>query len=150
MKISTKAQKYYDMFDVGTRDNGEVFAFLKAGHGKKLGDAVNAVHGDIFPNDWIYMKFHDLLGSIADYDIDTIDELEDVRSEIVDGLVDIYTHEQKQWLIDYPKADEFMSEAVAGRVYSTDDGMWQVYSYAQYLAIDDIMNEVINLLSNSK
>lgn len=136
------------MFDIGTRDNGEQFAFLKAGCGKKLGDAVQAVHGDSFPNDWIYMQFHDLLGVIADYDIDTIEKLENLRGEIVDGQVDMYTHELKQWLMDYPRADEFMSEAVAGRSYSTDDGMWQVYSCAQYLAIDDIMNEVITLLQS--
>lgn len=155
MNISKKAQKLYDMMETKTRDNGESYTVIKGqGHtantppqAQKLHDAIMEAHGDIFPCDWIYMQFNDLLGSIADYDIKTLDELENVRHEIIDNQVDIYTHELKQWLIDYPKADDFMSQAITSRSYVEDDGVWQVYSYAQYLAIDEIMNEVINLLS---
>jgi len=155
MKISTKAQRYYDMFEIIKRQaDGEEIAIIKNEYKQekhsKLHEVIRKYHGDYFPCDWIYATFHDLLGTIADYEMEitTIDDLEGVRHEIVDNQVDIYTHVIKQWLIDYPRADEFMSEAIASRSYSTDDGMWQVYSYAQYLAIDDIMTAVINLLQS--
>lgn len=147
MKISTKAKKYYDMFEIKERSE-EPYAIIKDEfYNNDLHEAIRMYHDDILPNDWIYMQFHDLLGSIADYDIKTLDELENVRHEIVDNQVDVYTYHLKKWLLDYPKADDFMSQAIASRSYVEDDGVWQVYSYAQYLAIDEIMQEVINLLS---
>jgi hypothetical protein len=146
MNISEKAQEYLNQLEVGERDDGSTYVYLKSLEGK-LYESIHQAHNGRLPDDWTYLTYCHLLEKIVDCDLKTLDDLENARHEIVDGTIDIYTHDLKQWLIDYPNADDYMSETIASHSYSTDGGMWQVYVSAQYLAIDAIMSKVINLLS---
>lgn len=147
MRIDEKAQKYLDKFSTSTRDDGSLCVHLKAGHGKKLHDAVYQAHGDKLRNDFIYSTFEGLLNKITEYEIEDMDKLEDLRSEIVESQCDIYTHDQLKWLASDVRNLDYLEEAITSRSYSKDDGMWQLLQYTQYLAIDEVMSEVINLLN---
>lgn len=146
MTIQQKAEKYHAMFISKTRDNGEDYVILADDASEDLQASIKQAHEDRFPNDWIYGTYADLMQRVTEYDLETFEQLEDVRHEIVDGSVHIYTHQLTAWLAsDINNVDYLAQAASDGFVY--EDGGWQLLARAQYLAIDEVMSEVMDLLS---
>ena len=144
MTINKKAEKYLSFFEIKKRNEDTIIVF-KDNRPDKLQNSVYKAHGDRLPDDWIFDKYHSILDAIGQYDCETIEDLEDKRSEIVDGLVDIYTSDLTAWLNSSNSNVYYLDEAQ--KQYGTIEDGFKLLSTAQYVAIDEIFSEVLNLLS---
>lgn len=142
MTLQKKIEKYSSYFEVGTRNDESKYTFLKDDAPTKLKDAVRKAHGDRFPDDFVYDTFSGLLERLSEYTIDSIGDIENYRHEIVDAYVDIYTHDLIKWLASDINNVYYMTQAI--EEFGVTDG-FQVLSTAQYIAIDEVMSNVINL-----
>ena len=127
-------------FETGERQNGESYVFLKDNAPQELKDAIQQAHGERLPDNFIYQTFLRLLESIEDFG--EIEDYEDVRHEIVDGLVDPYTSNLTKWLNDSNLNVHYLTEAMEE---GAEDG-FQLLMVAQYKAIDEIYSSVVSLL----
>lgn len=151
MRTTTQKAEYFcEFFTSDARNDGEPFTKLKDDAPQELRDAVRDAHGDRMPSDWVYSTFWDLLQKVTEYNCETIDNLEDYRHEIVDGYVDIYTHDLLNWLASSVDNLEYLENAVAERHFVKEDGAWQLLAHTQYLAIDEIMGAIISLLADGE
>lgn len=141
MTIQKKAQKYIDQFQTVTRSDDSIAVILKDTRSQKLYEAVKQAHGDSMPSDFVFSTFLELLERITEYDIKNREGLEDLRSEIVASCVDIYTHDLTKWLNSDINNVYFLTEAIKNDV---NDG-FRLLSMAQYMAIDEVMDSVMNL-----
>ena len=161
MKITDKAKKYLTYLVETDRAgkkiillNDEFQTLLGNSHEyENLKSSIRDAHGNQFPSDWIYVTFYELLDAISGYDIETIEELEELRGEIVDNQVDIYTTDLTKWLSGSLENVEYLTHALEQitidrpKTFEVDGA--KTLSLAQYIAIDDVMTEVINLLSEN-
>lgn len=148
-QIEKTANTYLACFESNTREaTGKVFYYLPNNAPQELLEAVRNAHGEKLPSDWIYETFVNLLQKVTEYTIENIDQLREYAHEIVDGSVDIYTHELTLWLHE-EQALEHLSQVMASHSYSEEDGAWQVLAATQYSAIDEIMQHVIDLIENN-
>lgn len=146
MNLNQKIKSYSEMLIEDTKSD-KVTKFIRCSDDatQELKDAVHNAHGDRMPSDWIYQKFSDILGTLVDYEIKTIDDLQDNRSEVVDRLVDVYTSDLTEWLNQSPYNVYYIDEAVK-ELGATENVLGQ----AQYLAIDEIYTEIVTLLENEE
>jgi hypothetical protein len=153
MNTKQKAEYYADFFKSINVNDGTTRIVLKTKINntqdapQELREAIRAAHGDKMPDDFTYSTFADLLDRVAEYDVETIDDLQDVAHEIVDGYVDIYTYDLLQWLASDVNNVEYLAQA-AQDGWTVDDGTWQLLARAQYYAINEVMQCVISLLNN--
>lgn len=141
-----KAEKYIKEFEVNERSDGTTFICIKNNDFKSdLYKSVREAHGDRLPQDWIFSTYLSLLEQIRDYDCQTIEDLEDKRSEIVDSLVDVYTYDLTSWLHSDNRNVYYLDEAASE--FGTPEDGFKLLAQAQYLAIDEVMSEAISLLS---
>lgn len=110
----------------------------------ELKDSVYKAHGQLLPSDWIFETYRRILEDLGNYEINTLDDVDEYRGEIVDGLVDVYTSDLTAWLNSSNYWVEYLGEAVT-ELGATDG--FAILSGAQYRAIDEVYGEVINLLS---
>lgn len=137
-----------DQFETKEKGN-DTIVVTKDNASQKLQDAIHEAHPyDCLPNDWIYQIFYRILVVMLDYKIETIEDFDECRHELVDSLVDIYNFELTKWLHFNSFALEYLEEAIDERGFSKDDGIIQVLQYAQYLAIDEIYTCVANLITS--
>lgn len=148
MTINEKAEQYEEMFISGKRQDGENYVYLSEDASEELKESVRQAHSDRFPNDWIYGTYADLMQKVTNYDLTTNDSLDDVRSEIVDDYVDIYTHQLTAWLASDVNNVYYLTEVIEDGNTEVTDGH-ALLARAQYKAIDEVMTEVVNLLSNN-
>jgi len=134
-------QKYYDQ--LAKEQGKDMITVFADNASEELKNAVMEAHGDRMPNDWIFEKFRYILDALGQYDITTIDGIEDNRGEIVDGLVDVYTPDLTAWLNSSNFNIYHLTEALEET--EIKDG-FQALAVAQYKAIDKIFSEVIALL----
>lgn len=73
-----------------------------------------------------------------------MDDVEEYRHEIVDGLVDIYTYDLTSWLNNDISNTYYLDQAI--QEYEAKENILPV---AQYIAIDEIYSEVLNLLEKN-
>lgn len=148
MNISKKALKYSKLFETKTNQNGTTYVVIPLegdkNYNEKLYNAIREAHGDRFPDDWIYSTFANLLEKLTEYELNTIDDLENVRSEVVDSQVDIYTSDLTAWLNEDNRNVYYLTNAYED--YKPVDG-FEALTIAQSIAIDEVMQSVINLLS---
>ena len=85
-------------FTVSTRNDGKKFTHT-ADAPEWIQRMCSAAHGDMMPDDWRYEHISAVLDAIKDYGSGDAepDDLDEWRHEIVDGLVDIYTHNLTAW-----------------------------------------------------
>mgnify|MGYP007083438397 CR=1 FL=1 len=113
---------------------------------ENLRQSVYAAHGDRLPDDWIFDKYMSILDALnSGYTINTIDDAEEHRSEIVDGLVDVYTADLTAWLASNINNVQYMT--AAAEEYGKESDGFKILAMAQFKAIDEIYQEVINLLN---
>ena len=146
-KPQQKADYYAAFFKTVEKADGKTIIALKDDAPQGLQDAVREAHGDKLPDDFIFATFADLLQRISEYDAETVDDLRDsgYDHEIVDSIVNIYTHDLLQWLASDIDNLEYLAQAVK-EGWTVDDGTWQLLAFAQYYAIDEVMQHVLSLL----
>ena len=118
---------------------------LKSEAPKALRDSVMDAHGDRLPNDWIYNQYYSILETLSNYTIESADDIEENRSEIVDGLVDVYTSDLTAWLNSDNRNVYYMTEAQ--EEYGNQADGFKLLAMAQYKAIDEIFSEVESYLN---
>lgn len=117
---------------------------------QSLRDSVHKAHGDRLPDDWIYQKYFFILDALRGYDIEGMDDIDEQRAEIVDGLVDVYTTNLTAWLASHNGNIEYMIEAQEelgkedNRIYGAE-----LLMLAQYKAIDEIYSEVASYIEEA-
>lgn len=149
MTITELAKKYSEAFTTDKRDDGTEFVHLKETFKpEELHDSIRQAHGDRFPDDWIYGTYADLLQNITEYELETIEDLEEVRSEIVDTYTDVYTSQLTEWLHSDNRNVYYLTEVL--EEYGTIEDSFQLLRLAQYKAIDEVMNEIISLLGKEE
>ena len=145
MKMQDKIKKYIKMFESKKRDNGDEYIVFSDTATEELKNSVYEAHGNTLPMDWIFGQYNDILEKLDEYTINSLDDVEEYRSEIVDGLVDIYTSDLTAWLNLSNYFVEYLDQAVQ-ELGATEN----ILSQAQYLAIDEIYGYVVTLLENSE
>lgn len=109
MTIQELAQEWLDWFEVGKRDDGKTFFYLKDGAPEELHKMVRKVHGDMLPDDYKYEYIVGALEAIADYDGD-----EDDIEELADDLeADCYDCDLLDWLNSHSIRTWYVDEAVS-------------------------------------
>jgi hypothetical protein len=111
---------------------------------KELRDSVHKAHSDRMPSDWIYEKYSSILDALTNYEIESMDDIEENRAEIVDGLVDVYTSDLTAWLHADNRNVYYLTEAQ--EEYGAESDGFKLLAMAQYKAIDDVFSEVVELL----
>ena len=101
------------------------------------------LHDGMLPNDWIFDRLDSLISNSLDYDFDTKDELENYRHEIVDSLIDIMTSDLLEWQESF---SHFTDEAREEGLGDSTTGVDSQIQAGQYLILDRMFNEVINLI----
>ena len=122
----------------------ESITILKSEAPEALRDSVRAAHGDRLPNNWIHDKYHSILDALSGYTIEDMDDVEENRAEIVDGLVDVYTSDLTAWLNSHNANVYYLTQAQ--EEYGAQEDGFKLLIMAQYAAIDDIASEVISYL----
>jgi len=90
---------YSEQFEGKTRDNGERYVIIGEKGTDELREAVKEAHGEGLPSDFVYGTFADSLQSLEDYiDLETMEDMENIEYEIIDGQCDIYTKGLTEWL----------------------------------------------------
>lgn len=141
MNYNKLIKKYADQVIQSKRTDGSYYTHLVEDHDDELQEAIYRAHGDLMPHDWIYETFGAILDDLTGYNIDCLEDIEDYRHEIVDSLVDIYTYDLTAWLHSSVTFPYYLNEAV--KEYGQADNILML---AQYMAIDEIFSEVINLI----
>ena len=144
MTLSKKIEMYIDQFETKQR-NEETIVVFKSGASAELRDSVMKAHGDRLPDDWIFNTYHSILCALSEYTIEKEDDLEENRGEIVDGLVDVYTSNLTTWLNSHNSNVYYLEEAQ--KEFGPIEDGFKLLSTAQYMAIDEIYSEVIELLT---
>ena len=126
MTIQELAREWLDWFEVGKRDDGKTFFYLKDGAPEELHKMVRRVHGDMLPDDYKYEYIVGALEAIADYDGDE-DDIEELADELEADCYDsdlldwLNSHSIRIWYVD--KAVEEMGH---GEGVMNDIAMGQV------------------------
>lgn len=131
-----------------TKKRGEeTIIIFKDNASEELKNSVFEAHGERLPNDWIFSKYQSILADMSGYTMVSMDDIEENRAEIIDGLVDVYTSDLTSWLNDSNYNVYYLTEAL--EEMEIKDG-FKALQMAQYKAIDEIYSEVVNLLENGK
>jgi hypothetical protein len=145
------ASELNSQFHEQTRTNGEKFWSLKPDNYDQYIDAVRDIHGtDMLPDDWRYSMIVSILDKIKEYDAETVEDFEDTRHEIIDGLVDIYNQDRLNWLASNLCRSEYVDEAVSEFGWPEKEGIYQAIAYGQYREIEELFNNIMNYLSNTQ
>jgi hypothetical protein len=89
-------------FETRERANGDKFVCLVNAAPQWMLDAVQAAHGDAFPDDAKYTMIERVADSIAEFLSENTDAdseaLDEVRFEKIDNLIPIYNRDRLDWL----------------------------------------------------
>ena len=141
-----KINHYLSFFEYKKRndDDDDDIVVLTDNVQKNLKDSVMEAHGDRLPDDWIFDIYHSILDALMQYDINSANNLNNNRSEIVDSLVDPYTADLTAWLNSNNYNVYFITEAQEEFGPETDG--FKILQMAQYKAIDEIYGHIVDLL----
>jgi hypothetical protein len=109
---------------------------------------IRELHGShLIPDDFRYATLNSLLNQLIDYDIDSLDKLENQRGEIVDSLVDIYTIDLLEWLASSLDRLDYVECAKVDNC-SPNSSVLDMITMGQYLEIDEIMSNITSHLES--
>lgn len=155
MNINKKIEEAYKAFSYihkPTSEDGENrIVILNDNAPQEIKDSVYKVHGERFPSDFVFSSYARILDKMSEYDMNKTDALCDHQSEIVDSLVSIYTSELTKWLASDIYNVFYLDEVVEdGTIDSGGDSVGGIalLQMAQYKAIDEVYNEVMNMLTS--
>ena len=138
-----KIEKYLSFFEYKKRGNDNI-VILADNAPQDLQDSISKAHGNCLPYNWIFDKYRSILDALMQYNINSSDDLNNNRSEIVDGLVDPYTSNLTAWLNSSNYNVYYITEAQEEFGPETDG--FKILQMAQYKAIDDIYGHIVDLL----
>lgn len=109
-------------------------------------DFMDLIHGTEFlPDDFRYSKTLDLINSLLDYDIESLDDLTEYSSEIIDSHVDIYNNDLTNWLSSNTLRLNYCNEGISE--YGKQDDTIKTISIGQYIEIEEIYNGLVEYIS---
>ena len=146
MNLKEKIEFYAGFFESIKKEDNNII-ILKENAPEELKKSVFRAHGDRLCDDYVYDWYDSILSNLSDYDIEKIDDVENYRGEIVDGLVDPYTAGLTKWLNNSVYNTYYLTEALEEFAYK--DG-FKLLAIAQYKAIDEVYGYVIELLQNAE
>lgn len=141
MNYNKLIKKYAAQVVQSKRKDGSYYTHLIEEPSEELQEAIYRAHGDLMPHNWIFETFGAILDDLESYNIECLEDIEDYRHQIVDNLVDSYTYDLTEWLHSSVTFPYYLD-----RVIEEFGQVNNVLMTAQYLAIDDIYQEVINLI----
>ena len=144
MKIKTKIQNYINDFEpvIKQVDNSTIWV-LKDSASKKLKQSIYDAHEGSYPNDYIYSTYLCILENLLNYDINSVDDIDDIRHELVDSMVCLYTHDLTEWLHSNTSNVYYLDIAI--NEYGCKSG-FELLATAQYISIDEVFEYVLELL----
>lgn len=147
--LNKHIQHYVDQFETKEvkrhgEDETKTITVLKSGCNDELRDSIREAHQGLLPHDWVYVTYCAILENLTNYNLNSLDDLDEYRHEIVDGLVDVYTHDLTAWLHSSNTFQSYLDQAVQEL-----DAKENILMAAQYIAIDEIYNEVVNFITNT-
>lgn len=146
MTLTKKIKQALDLFEIKARENGDSFVCFKDSVeiDSPLWQSVHNAHQGKLPSDWVFNTYYNVLDRLTEYNIATEpDNLQEYVTEIVDGLVNVYTHDLTAWLHSHNDNVYYLTEAMTEN--ELKDG-FQLLAMAQYKAIDEIAQEVVRYL----
>ena len=121
----------------------------KTGIKESDNDIIRGFHGtDFMPDDFRFSTINTLLLTMIDYEIDSLDKIEDVRFEIIENTIDVYNIDLLNWLASNLKRVEYCDEALNSG-FCTNEGdrsLIDTIRAGQHLEIDEILNNIISHL----
>jgi len=142
MTLQKKIDKYLNQFEI-KKVEGEYKTLFKDNASQELKDSIMKAHGDKLPHEWTFNTYHSILSNLSDYDIKNEEDLEENKFELIEGLVDVYTSDLTAWLHDHNSNVHYLKEALENE----PEDEFQLLGMAQYIAIEEIYNEVVDLLT---
>ena len=129
------------------RDNGETFICCKDNASEADREIIREFHGtDILPDDFRYSSISGLLDTMSNYDCSDIETLEDLRHEIIDSNIDIYTKDLLTWLASNTNRVDYCNKAIDDGITSGD--IMSIISYGQFLELDGIYSNILSYLGD--
>jgi len=146
-EIMEIAKKYRDLFEEKKDKEGEYYYCFKldairegSEEYREMSDIISSLQMD---EDSVYRYVVYALDYLIDGDFEDMDEARDMMTEEIDGLVDVYTSDLTEWLNKSNYNVYYLTEAQEESGVS--DG-FQALAMAQYKAIENAFNEVLNLI----
>lgn len=127
-----------------TGEEEETITIFSDKASEELKDSVREAHQKSLPSDWVFGIYADILDSLSNYDIEKLEDIDDIRGEIVDSLVNIYTYDLTDWLHSNNTNIYYLEEAQ--KEFGPIEDGFKLLSTAQYIAIDEIFSYVYDLL----
>lgn len=123
-----------DQFEVGTRNNGDSYFFLKSDAPKWMQNIVFESHNafDLLPNDRIYTLIANALDAI-------VEGLDDI--EFADYAVSVYNHDRTSWLAENQANVSLVDQAV--EEYGNPGSVIEAIGYGQNLQAAIVFNTVM-------
>lgn len=139
--ITANAALLFEALERRTRPDGTQFYALKDGSPDWLPEAVHAAHGDMMPDDWRYATIRNLCSALSE----DRDDLEDARSEIVDGEVDVSTASLTAWLASSVHRLAYCDQAA--EEFGKPEDMSKALMLGQYAEIDETFGLLVEALA---
>lgn len=149
MTLKEKIEKYHEMFEVQDR-KGEDIIVLGPNASKKLEESVKRVKGDRVMDDWTFATYYSILYEMVERELKSMSDLKNERDKICEDLIGEYPEDLTEWLDSDVENIYFLEKAVKElkeKELGKADG-FKILSKAQYLAIQQIYDEVLNLLKD--
>lgn len=144
--LSQQLTYYANCFTTGKRADGTEYVY-QATEDEELHNALYQAHGDKLPDDWTYRTFAYLLERLAETEVNTLEALEEVRYEVIDSMIDIYTYDLTAWLHSDINNVYYLSDVLQEGNTITDG--FQLLSAAQAQAINELYQAIIDLLDET-
>jgi hypothetical protein len=138
-KIKEIAQKYRDLFE----EKDGVWRFkVGAFETKEYEEISSIMHKKEMDTDFVYKQVVSALDWLIENDFRSIEEAKGSMHEQIDSSVDVYDRNLLDWLAQDIRHLEYLDRALA----FTPNDAWQQLRIAQYLAIEEVYNNVLDLI----
>jgi len=144
--ISTIAREAADCFTVRTREDGEQFTATRDGSPDWVTDIIHHAHGEFLPDDWRYDVIGSALEHIADADIETRYDADDLSGEFADGAVDTYNAARFKWLASNLQRAGYCDRAREDGLVADDADIIDRIGIGQYAEAEEIFALVLDAL----
>lgn len=136
--------------------NGETIVVIKDDAPQWVTDMARKAHGNMMPDDMRFKMIREVLSCMAGHvEADTehdgveFDLDHDVRHEVCDGLVDVYTSALTAWLGSHIERPGYCDEAI--REYGSpdaDDDINKRISMGQFAEYEEIFGSIVDSIAN--
>lgn len=145
------ADDFARAFERRTREDGAEFLALKSGSPEWIGEAIQAAHGDFLPNDWSYKLIAAVVEDVAErLRDDPAADLDDMRPEVIDQAIPVYTADRLQWLASNLNRVGYCDDAAAEGLVSEDAGIVDRIAAGMVAELEEIFSAVVDALNGEK